>query len=101
MKGQDPGLEIEAVNTKGSTENVPLLESGSIDLGLVQGEAAMEALNGIGRPPANLRVLAAMYATAGMFVVRADSAYRSIDDLKGKPVVDIWGLLGGNANVIS
>ena len=29
---------------------------------------------------------AAMYATPGMFVVRADSPYRSIDDLKGKPV---------------
>ena len=46
----------------------------------------MEALNGIGRPPADLRILAAMYATPGMFVVRADSPYRSIEDLKGKPV---------------
>ncbi|MBX9591515.1 MAG: TAXI family TRAP transporter solute-binding subunit [Hyphomonadaceae bacterium] len=79
-------LEVKPQTTKGSTENVPLLEAGRIDLGLVQGEAAMEALNGIGRPPADLRILAAMYATPGMFVVRADSAYRTIDDLKGKPV---------------
>ena len=79
-------LEVKPQNTKGSTENIPLLEAGTIDLGLVQGEAAMEALNGIGRPPADLRILAAMYATPGMFVVRADSAYRSIADLKGKPV---------------
>ena len=82
----EQGLEVKPQNTKGSTENIPLLEAGKIDLGLVQGEAALEALNGIGRPPADLRILTAMYATPGMFVVRADSAYRTIGDLKGKPV---------------
>jgi len=83
----EPTLEVRPQNTKGSTENVPLLEAGRLDLGLVQGEVAMEALNGIGRPPVDLRILTAMYATAGMFVVRADSPCRGIDDLKGKPVV--------------
>jgi TRAP transporter TAXI family solute receptor len=82
----DPTLEVRPQNTKGSTENVPLLEAGQLDLGLVQGEVAMEAFNGIGRPKADLRILSAMYATPGMFVVRADSPCRSIDDLKGKPV---------------
>jgi uncharacterized protein len=82
----EPALEVRPLNTKGSTENLPLLEAGKIDLGLVQGEAAMEALAGIGRAPADLRILAAMYASPGMFVVRADSPYRAIDDLKGKPV---------------
>src|SRR5579864_8575309 len=72
IKAQDRALEIEAVNTKGSTENVPRLESGSLDLALVQGEVVHEALEGIGRPRADLRVLTAMYATAGMFVVRGD-----------------------------
>ncbi|HKA60909.1 MAG TPA: TAXI family TRAP transporter solute-binding subunit, partial [Methylomirabilota bacterium] len=82
----DATLDVRPRNTKGSTENVPLLEAGSIDLALVQGEVAHEALSGVGRPPADLRVLAAMYSTPGMFVVRADSPYRSIEDLKGKPV---------------
>jgi uncharacterized protein len=82
----DATLEVRPQNTKGSAENVPLLEAGKLDLGLVQGEAALEALNGIGRAPADLRILAAMYATPGMFVVRADSPYRTIEDLKGKPV---------------
>jgi uncharacterized protein len=82
----DPSLEIEQRNTKGSTENVPLLERGEVDLGLVQGEVAYEALSGIGRAPADLRILTAMYSTAGMFVVRGDSPHRSIGDLRRQPV---------------
>jgi TRAP transporter TAXI family solute receptor len=82
----DPTLEVRPRNTRGGTENVPLLEAGQLDLALVQGEVAHEALAGIGRTPADLRILAAMYSTAGMFVVRADSPYRAIDDLKGRPV---------------
>ena len=82
----DPSLEIEQRNTKGSTENVPLLERGDVDLGLVQGEVAYEALSGIGRAPADLRILTAMYSTAGMFVVRGDSPHRAIADLRGQPV---------------
>jgi uncharacterized protein len=82
----DATLDVQPRNTKGSTENVPLLEAGSLDLALVQGEVVHEALAGVGRAPADLRVLAAMYSTPGMFVVRADSPYRSIGDLKGRPV---------------
>ena len=83
----DPSLGVVTRNTKGSTENVPLLEAGQLDLALVQGEVAYEALRGIGRPPADLKVFAAMYSTAGMFVVRADSPVRAIEDLRTQPVV--------------
>lgn len=82
----DPGLAIEPRNTAGSVENIPLLESGRLDIGLVQGEAAHEALAGIGRPRADLRILYAMYPTPGLFIVRADTPYRSIADLRGQPV---------------
>ena len=82
----DPTLAIEQRNTKGSTENVPLLEAGQLDIALVQGEVAHEAFNGIGRAPANLTIVAAMYSTPGMFVVRADSPYRAIHDLRASPV---------------
>src|SRR6266852_3909898 len=82
----DPTLEIQQRNTKGSTENVPLLERGEVDLALVQGEVAYEAIMGVGRAPADLRILTAMYSTPGMFVVRADSPHRAIADLKGQPV---------------
>ena len=86
LKEIDPGLLIEAINTKGSTENVPLLEAGGLDIALVQGEVVHEALTGVGRSPANLKIMSAMYATPGMFVVSADTPYRTIEDLKGKPV---------------
>jgi len=98
IKAQDPALEIEAINTKGSTENVPMLEDGRLDIALVQGEVVHESLNGIGRPPANLRVLTAMYPTAGLFVIRADSSYRSIADLKGKPIA--WGAAGSGLVIL-
>src|SRR5258708_24364260 len=86
LRDVDPGLMIEPRNTKGSTENVPLLEAGMVDIALVQGEVAYEALSGIGRAPASLKIIAAMYSTPGMFAVRADSPARTIGDLPGKPV---------------
>lgn len=86
----DPTLAIEPINTKGSTENAPRLERGDLDLGLVTGEVTYEAISGIGGPKArNLRIINATYSQAGMFMVTAGSPYRSISDLKGKPVV--WG----------
>src|SRR4029453_17443992 len=60
--------------------------AGSLDIALVQGEVVHETLRGVGRPPADLKIIAAMYSTPGMFVVRRDSPYRTITDLKGKPV---------------
>jgi uncharacterized protein len=95
----DSTLTIEQRNTKGSTENVPLLEAGRLDIALVQGEVAHEAFNGIGRPPANLRIVAAMYSTPGMFVVRADTPLRRIDDLKAKPV--IFGARGSGLVILA
>ncbi|HXZ01946.1 MAG TPA: TAXI family TRAP transporter solute-binding subunit [Stellaceae bacterium] len=99
LKEIDPDLAIEARNTKGSTENVPLLEAGTLDMALVQGEIAYEALAGIGRPAAPVRIIAAMYSTPGMFAVRADSPYRRIADLRGKPVV--FGARGSGLVVLA
>ena len=98
IKAEDPALEIEAINTKGSTENVPRLEAGTLDIALVQGEVVHESLAGIGRAPAKLKVLTAMYPTAGLFVVRADSPYRRIADLKGKAVA--WGAAGSGLVIL-
>ena len=95
----EPALHVEPRNTKGSTENIPLLEAGTLDIALVTGEPAYEAFEGIGRPRSDLKIIAAMYSTAGMFVVRGDSTARTIDDLKGKPVA--FGAKGSGLTILS
>ena len=92
----DPSLQVECRNTKGSTEDVPLLEASQVDLGLVTGEVAFAGPSGTQTP---LRILAAMYSTAGMFVVRGDSPARSIADLKGKPVA--FGAAGSGLVILA
>jgi uncharacterized protein len=84
VNAQEPMLRVEPRNTKGSTENVPLLEAGELDIALVAGEIATAALAG---PGTRLRIVAAMYSSPGMFIVRGDSTARSIADLRGQPVV--------------
>jgi uncharacterized protein len=93
----DNTLRIEPRNTKGSAENIPLLESGKLDIALVQGEVAY-ALFSRGNP-SGLRIIAAMYSGAGMFVVKKDSPYRTIRDLKGLPV--IFGTKGSGLIILS
>jgi uncharacterized protein len=95
----DPTLSVQPRNTKGSTENIPLLEAGQLDLGLVTGEPSYEAFMGIGRPRTNLKILTAMYSSPGMFVVRADSPYRTIHDLVGHPVA--FGARGSGLPILS
>ncbi len=95
----DPTLSIEPRNTKGSYENIPLLEAGQLDIALVAGEPSYEAFKGIGRPATHLKILTAMYSSPGMFVVRANSPYRTIRDLVGKPVA--FGAKGSGLPVMS
>src|ERR1700694_4167919 len=38
MNQADPALSIQPRNTKGSNENIPLLEKGELDIALVAGE---------------------------------------------------------------
>jgi uncharacterized protein len=84
VNAQEPALRVEPRNTKGSAENVPLLEAGKLDIALVAGEVASAVL---ARPEQPLRIVCAIYSSPGMFIVRADSPYRSISDLKGQTVV--------------
>jgi TRAP transporter TAXI family solute receptor len=87
INASDPQLLVTAMPTRGSRQNLELLEAGEIHIGLVEGNAAYRALNGVGRAPADLQVLGVMYPNPGMFAVRADSPYRAIGDLRGRTVV--------------
>lgn len=85
----DETLDVQTRNTAGSTENIQLLEMGQLDLALVAGEPAYEAFAGIGRPRVDLKVIAAIYSSPGMFAVRGASPARCVQDLVGKPIA--WG----------
>jgi uncharacterized protein len=99
VNAADPTLSVEPRNTKGSNENIPMLEAGQLDIATVAGEPSYEALMGIGRPAAKLKILTAMYSSPGMFVVRADSPYKTIRDLVGQPVA--FGAKGSGLPILS
>ncbi len=85
----DASLRVETKNTKGSAENIGLLEAGSVDIALVAGEPAYEAFSGIGRGKTSNKIISAIYSNPGMFAVRGDSPARQLRDLVGKPIA--WG----------
>ncbi|KJC53548.1 TAXI family TRAP transporter solute-binding subunit [Bradyrhizobium sp. LTSP857] len=99
MNAADSTLTIAPRNTKGSNENIPLLEKGELDLALVAGEPAYEAFAGIGRAPVRLKILTAIYSNPGMFVVRADRPYKTIRDLVGQPVA--FGAKGSGLPILA
>ena len=85
----DPTLNVVPQNTKGSAENIGLLEQSKVDIALVAGEPAYEAFAGIGRTPTTNKIVTAIYSNPGMFAVRGDSPARALRDLIGKPIA--WG----------
>ncbi|WP_454650528.1 TAXI family TRAP transporter solute-binding subunit [Bradyrhizobium liaoningense] len=99
MNAADPQMSIAPRNTRGSNENIPLLEKGELDLALVAGEPAYEAFAGIGRAPVRLKILTAIYSNPGLFVVRANSPYRTIRDLVGQPVA--FGARGSGLPILA
>ncbi len=87
MRSVDPIFEIKGTPTKNIMGNVAMLEAGEADIALVFGEVAHELFAGIGRPPTKLKVVCVMYSTPGMFVVRSDTRFREISDLRRREVV--------------
>ena len=85
----DKSLNVVTQNTKGSTENIGLLNEGKVDFALVAGEPAYEAFQAIGQPKTTALIIQAIYSNPGMFAVRGDSPAKSLRDLIGKPIA--WG----------
>ena len=96
----DPSLRVETRNTKGSTENVPMLEAGQLDIALVQGEVAHEALERH-RPAAGARSRSSPPCTGrpGCSWCAATRRTATIADLKGKPVA--FGARGSGLVVLA
>jgi uncharacterized protein len=98
INNADNSLQITPLNTKGSAENVPLLEAGKLDIALVQGETLQAWLSG-SKDRKRLKIISAMYSSAGMFAVKASTPFRTIQDLKGHPV--IFGTKGSGLTILS
>lgn len=98
VNGLHGSIKIVETITKGSAENVTLLRDGKIDAALVEGTAAREAF-AASDGPNKLAVLWIMYPSPGSFVVRADTPFHSISDLKGKRIA--WGTAGTGLRLLA
>ncbi len=86
-----PGLVAIAMSANGSVANVNSIESGAVESGFVQSDVTYWAYTGTGvfegKPPMKkLRVIANLYPEHIHVVVRKDSPYKKITDLKGKKI---------------
>lgn len=86
-----PGNKTVVRGTRGSIDNLNLLQEGTGAIALASGDALASAWNGddsIGftAPLARLRGIAALYPDAIQIVARADSGIRTLSDLRGKRV---------------
>jgi hypothetical protein len=90
VNSTDASLNVLARNTRGSRQNIPLLEQGTLDVALVASLPAREAFEGIERDaPTSLKIITAIYPTFGAFAVKGDSPAKTFSDLVGQRVV--WG----------
>ena len=86
-----PGLVAIAMSANGSVANVNSIQSGAVESGFVQSDVTYWAYTGTGvfeGKPAmkKLRVIANLYPEHIHVVVRKDSPYKKITDLKGKKI---------------
>ena len=96
-------LEVLVISTAGGIENIGLITSGEINIGMANADALFDAYNGTGtfetagkRP---VRGLMALYPSVSHMMVRADSSIKSWADLKGKKVC--LGTAGSSHTVAS
>jgi TRAP transporter TAXI family solute receptor len=86
---QDARSRVVALVTAGGEENLRLLREELVDLGLSQGDAALDAYRGEGQfagvgPDPRLRVVGSLYPEVVHAIVRADSGIESFAGLRGK-----------------
>lgn len=86
-----PGLVAIAMSANGSVANVNAIQSGTVDSGLAQSDVTYWAYTGTGvfdgKPPlTKLRALANLFPEHIHVVVRKDSPFQQVTDLKGKRI---------------
>ena len=86
-----PAAKSSVQATKGSVENLNLLEAGRAELGFSLGDSLSDAWKGeadagFRAPLKKLRAMAAIYSNYVQIVATADSGIRTLSDLKGKRI---------------
>jgi uncharacterized protein len=86
-----PGVKTSIQTTKGSIDNLNLLEAGRGDVAFALGDSLSDAWKGneeagFKLPLRKLRGIAALYPNLIQIVARADSGIKSLADLKGKKI---------------
>lgn len=89
-------VNLIALSTRGSIENVRLLLDGELSLAIVQSDVFHEACRGegdfAGRDGAALSALLSLYPEAVQVVARADAGIAAVGDLRGRRVIlGEWG----------
>lgn len=95
-------LSVSAQSTNASAQNINLLANKEADVAFSQANVAYYAWNGEnefkGRPQKdNIRAIGYLYPNVSQFVVRADSAIKSLSDFEGKTFVP--GAMGSGTEV--
>lgn len=81
------GIQARIMPSAGSSTNIPLVNSGELELSLMtvdDGEASFKGLEDFqGKPNPNIRLLGAIFPMSVAMLVAADSPYKTIADMKG------------------
>jgi uncharacterized protein len=88
---QEHGIRCTVESTGGSVYNVNMINTGDLDMGVVQSDIQYNAYNGTGEfeqtgAIEDLRAVFALHPEPYTVVARADAGIRTFDDLKGKRV---------------
>ena len=83
--------KIAVIATKGSVENLNMLESGEGEVAISLGDSLSDAYSGneeagFSVPLKHLRTIGALYPSYIYFVATADSGIKSFEDMKGKRI---------------
>ena len=98
------GIPVTAQATQGSPQNIVLIESGTVQLGLVSTDVALDGWNGVGawthdKQLRSIRALFPMYDSPFEVVVPKKSSIHSFPDLAGKRVAA--GPPGSGATIVT
>lgn len=85
---EEADLDVRVQAYGGSGQSMSLIDAGRLDLQLVPSPDVLAAFQGVEafkeRPLKNLRVLASLHSSAYGFMVRKDSSYQKVSDIKGR-----------------